>query len=469
MKKIAALLVFLTVSISGNATDLKLSQPMYFIDNGVHYALFNVSWDNAWNNDRNHDAAWVFFKSLVPDGGYYHVSLLSGGTKVVASYTKADLRVEVPDDRVGLFIYPGSEYRGRIEATIKVMIDSDSFEGLNVRYATFSAYGIEMVNIPEGGFNLGQPGPESMSHGAFYTPDNNGNFGGLVSIHSETQTLEVSASGDLYYQARGGYEGDQTGTIPAAFPKGVRSFYIMKYEPTEGQYAAFLNSLREGQQSYRSIINEQGYIERGGSIVEDTNGFSSPYPQKPIRFMGWADAMAYADWAGLRPMTEFEFTKASRGPGTPVAGEFPWGTANKEKMQRYQDKEFNMIMRNGWDESMLSDKTKEEFGASYYWVMDMAGSVWERVVSIGHPNGRSFTGIHGDGRLSESGDADVEFWPVGDEDSGGVGFRGGGFYGYDREYHDYNPFSPVAIRPYGGWHGTARTNAYGSRFVRTSN
>ena len=40
------------------------------------------------------------------------------------------------------------------------------------------------------------------------------------------------------------------------------------------------------------------------------------------------DGAAYADWSGLRPMTELEFEKACRGNQTPVANEFAWGTAS---------------------------------------------------------------------------------------------------------------------------------------------
>ena len=98
--------------------------------------------------------------------------------------------------------------------------------------------------------------------------------------------------------------------------------------------------------------------------------------------------------------------------------------------------------------------------------MDLAGSLWERVITIGHDTGRAFTGTHGDGQLTAAGAAN-QGRPIAERDSGGIGFRGGGFYGYDREYHDFNPFSPVSYRPYGGWHGGMRSVAYGTRLVRS--
>ena len=41
-------------------------------------------------------------------------------------------------------------------------------------------------------------------------------------------------------------------------------------------------------------------------------------------FISWAEATAYASWIGMRPMTEMEFEKSSRGGGT-TAYTYPWG------------------------------------------------------------------------------------------------------------------------------------------------
>jgi hypothetical protein len=65
-------------------------------------------------------------------------------------------------------------------------------------------------------------------------------------------------------------------------------------------------------------------------------------------------------------------------------------------------------------ESRLTDQTRDVIGASFYWVMDLAGSVWERVVTFGHPRGRAFRGTHGDGRITQYGQATNEVWPLGD-------------------------------------------------------
>ncbi len=432
------------------------------------YALFNLSWDNAWHNTKNHDAVWLFFKSLSQEGGYAHINVAQEGHQVVSVFSNdPNLVFEVPKDGTGLFLKPSTAFRGRVEVTLKINLDRPSFREVDPRGWYFQAYGIEMVHIPNGGFTLGDPDATAQEFGSFYAPNRRGRAAGLVKINSEDQELTVAADGDLFYTSgEHKYEGDQLGPIPASYPKGVSPYYMMKYEPTEGQYVDFLNSLGPDQKAPRLIHTERAYRSQGGTITPKNGKFVTSSASKPCLFLGWDDAMAFADWSGLRPMTEFEFTKAARGTGTPQAHDFPWGTNSKEKLQRLPHPNRNLIMINGWDESQLSEDTKAYFGASHYWVMDMAGSVWERVITIGHPKGRAFTGVHGDGNLAPDGAANVEDWPQGDSE-GGIGFRGGGFYSYDREYHEFNPFSPVAYRRYGGWHGPMRNNAYGSRFVRS--
>ena len=452
-----------------SASDLSISKPILYNHDNSAYAVFNVAWENAWSNSKNNDALWLFFKSISPNQGYEHIQVAKEGHAIISVFSEdLTLDIDVPDDGVGLFLYPTGSYRGDIQATVRVEFARGSFMNVDPQRWDFTAYGIEMVNIPGGEYSLGDPDTTALAFGSFYAPNDNGRFGSLIEINAEEQSLNVGEQGDLFY--RSGveqYEGDKTGVIPSTYPKGVSPFYIMKYEPTEGQYAAFLNSLNQNQALDRIIHNEEHYQEQGGTIRNENGQYTTKYPNKPCMFLSWDDGMAYADWSGLRPMTEFEFTKAARGPSEPLAGGFPWGSSERNKIQRLPDSTRCLNLVNGWDESRMSEENKAYFGASYYWVFDLSGSLWERVITIGHPNGRAFEGTQGDGLLSANGFSTEENWPKGFESDGGVGFRGGGFYGYDREYHVFNPFSPIAYRKYGGWHGPMRNNAYGTRFVRS--
>ena len=125
-------------------------------------------------------------------------------------------------------------------------------------------------------------------------------------------------------------------------------------------------------------------------------------------------------------------------------------------------------MLNGLGEEALTEDNRAQFGASYYWVMDLAGSMWEKVVTAGDEVGRSFSGNHGDGSVDSYGEADVEGWPSGMRASMGYGYRGGGFYDQGRSIGDFNPYSPIAYRRFGGWAGSYPHRAYGFRCARTA-
>lgn len=40
---------------------------------------------------------------------------------------------------------------------------------------------------------------------------------------------------------------------------------------------------------------------------------------------------------------------------------------------------------------------REETGGSYYGIMELTGNVYERAITVGNPEGRAFTGLHGNG------------------------------------------------------------------------
>ena len=464
----------LTISIilgfSASATNLQISNTTLYFKSGTPYAVLNLKWENSWKNERNHDAVWLFFKSVKKEGGYKHILIGDAGHDIVFDHpeTNPNLYFETSSDSLGVFIYNTSRYRGDINLTLRISLSKESFKNIDNRNSVFNAYGIEMVYIPEGAFAVGDPDPNAFYYGSFYTSDQNGETAGTFRIESESSSIEIGPQeGKLYYRSNG-YEGDQQGPVPASFPKGVRPFYIMKYEPNQGQYVDFLNSLSDYQSQHRTNFGGRNYYELRGSIRIENGKYVADHPFAPCNYMSWDDAMAYADWAGLRPMTEFEFTKAARGPIKPSASEFPWGSNKKEQVQRMVSHDGKLIMANGMEESELTDENTKLFAASHYWVMDLAGSLWERVISVGHSKGRAFTGNHGDGKITNYGFADVEGWPSGVTEEGGFGFRGGGFYNHGRDYHEFNPFSPVSYRPYGGWSGGNRTEGYGARFVRTA-
>jgi len=465
MKKLIIILLLTPLSVLGN--DISVSDITW--NKATNEVTFNLSWKNGWKNDRNHDAAWVFLKVKSADS-YQHVKLSNKGHTVRSQNNSPQSRAVVPSDHVGSFIEPTSQYRGNIHLNVTLKLDMGSLGGINAN-ASIEVFALEMVYIPEGGFTLGDPDPLALTFASFYKSDDQGNPNGLFKIDSEDQVIEVGpTAGNLYHKSgrQPQYTGDRTGTVPSTFPKGVQPYYMMKYETSQGFYTSFLNSLPSDLAKSLSPHKTEKYYEGRGSIQLVSGTYKTENPDRPCNYITWDDGAALADWAGLRPMTELEFTKAARGTETPLAHEFPWGTDNTTGLARFVDLDDNLKLRDGKKEGGLTNDTRHVYGASYYWVMDLAGSLWEKCVTIGHPIGRNFKGTHGDGIISDNGRATNEDWPKGIAEEGGYGYRGGGYYQHDMKFGDFNPHSPIAYRPYGSWAGGKRSIAYSQRYVRTA-
>jgi hypothetical protein len=428
-----------------------------------------VAWKNAWRNARNHDAIWVFAKvRREPDGQWRHARILSISAASPVTCT-------VTADSVGAFCTPAAAHRGDISSDVVLSLGPNALSQQDRASPSVEArvFGIEMAYVPSGAFSIGDPDPRTAEFAAYFRSNANGEHAGTYRIESEAAIRVAPEAGALYYRTpTPQYQGDRAGPIPATFPKGTRAFYAMKYEILQGQYAAFLNTINHDATSFRAIHGGIGYYDERGSIRLERGVYVADHPNRPANWLSWDDGIAFADWAGLRPMTEFEFTKAARGPDEPGRAQFPWGTDSRAQLRRRMGPDHDLIQSGDADESRLTDATRDVFGASYYWVMDLAGSVWERVVSAGHPRGRAFRGTHGDGQLGAYGIATNQDWPSGDHDGGGYGYRGGGYYEraaeQQRPDREFNPYSPVEWRSFGAWGGAPRSVGYGFRAVRTA-
>ncbi len=464
---------FFIICLQAFSTDLKVTyaETVSAFDDRTYAINFTVEWKNSWHNERNHDAAWVFFK-LDQNSRSTHQFLKSGTGRMLwkGEETMPDAKIEVSEDGAGLFVYAGSSYRGNLKYHISVERDTAK-TSLRTRFERVEPVGIEMVYIPEGGFTLGDPDEISLSFGAFYQSDSNGDFDKLFQIKSANQEIPVGPEkGSLYYQSEDAiYQGDQQGPIPATFPNGYGAFYLMKYEVTQGLYAKFLNLIGSTAATVRVNFGSPRYEKHGGTIRLEDGKYVAGAPDRRNVYFHWDDMMAFTDWAALRPYTEFEFTKASRGPSKPKPKEYPWNTSSIDEMAlRIDPNTQEQVMLNGLAEADMNESNRAQFGASYYWVMNLAGSMWEKVITVGDEVGRSFIGEHGDGSITYYGYADVDDWPSGFQEVKGYGYRGGGYYGVKGEITDFNPFSPIGFRTYGAWSGGPRNAAYGYRAARTA-
>jgi formylglycine-generating enzyme required for sulfatase activity len=466
---------FLSLQIL-EATNLQLEQLEWFKDDATQkmFVKLNLRWENAWHNAKNRDAVWLFFKlnahPLDENVNYRHINIALSGHQLLQNHlpNSPSPEFEVVSDRVGLFVYSKNPYRGAINWTILIALEEVKNENLYEK--NLGAYGIEMVLIPEGKFTIGEKDSTlTRKNASFFKSDSKGKPIGFFTIENEENSIEIAAKANaLYYLAETkAYQGDQSGIIPTTFPKGFQAFYMMKYELSQGQYADFLNSISITATYQRANFGGRDYQYYRGSIRLENGKYMADSPQRPANFISWDDACAFADWAGLRPFSELEYEKACRGISAPISGEYAWNTNTKEKLMQYVNQTNDLVYLHQLSETNLNDSNRENFGASYYWVMDLAGSVWERCVTVGDSVGRNFKGSHGDGVLTYGFATNFD-WPSGSTETQGFGFRGGGYYTHLQLYGGLNPHATIANRTFAAWSGGMRSKAYGSRFVRTA-
>lgn len=477
---------------------------------------FTVSWENSWRDAENWDAAWIFLKYRISGtpGAWSHATLnfvdgTSDGHTVPAGAT-----IRTANDGKGIFIYRNANGSGNINFTNVQLRWNYGADGINDNDLTdISVSAIEMVYVPQGSFRAGD-GTNTTLQGQF----ENGISGTPLQITSENAlTLGGGTPGSLGNNNTTGMANngifslppfsiddfnDATAqTLPAAFPKGFNAFYCMKYEITQAQYVDFLNKLSAAQWATRYDAfnysgNHGGFTQTRYNITGPHPNMTTTTPELPAIYVEWYDAAAYADWAGLRPMTELEFEKACRGPLNPVANEYAWGTATINTNDYFpinnmgqpnesigagysnsagnawydQTRAFDAITRVGIFSAHPSNTGRISSGATYWGIMEMSGHCWERTISVGRPESRNYSGTHGDGLLMANGNATNTDWPgytpgQGVNNAIGCGYRGGGF-------NFSNPIQPnlrVSSRIAATAFYNTRYYDDAARFVRTVN
>ncbi len=452
--------------------------------NGEIDIVFDISWSESWRfEDRSWDAAWVFIKASDPDVGWrpVHISSAAGVSRAPRSAT-----ITPAEDGMGAFIFRSAKHTGYGPVRFKnvsLRLARGSLPTTEDETFTLALCGLHMVYIPAGPFWAGDPVPyrSGAPESCFFdssVPEGEKNRAYYVDSEAEIQVAPEGDDKTLYYR-RSAYGGDRGGPIPEAYPKGHQAFYVMRSQVTQGDYSQFLNLVdyysvnihyQWGAGSYRFTI-----------WSTQVNPSIANRPRRPCNWLSWADATAYACWAGLRPMTELEFEKASRGPADPVTGEFAWGDRDCDIVNVILGQEStneeracgncnvdnaNRVLQGGdggsgpiradaflsWHSPpaeviYMGQRTdfrighggipelpappdaevlRQWTGASYYGAMGLSGNLWELCVTVGSPEGRAFNGRNGNGVLVNGAPPRELGWPG--IDGRGNGFRGGSWY-----------------------------------------
>lgn len=498
---------------------------------------FGLSWENSWkaNRPKNYDAVWIYVKCwngnewrhayLDNDSTKHHFGTPGSPQKVlgednmgtetqdefarmmVIECGKSQVQMigeDVAEPRVtgttGVFIYRRGNGRGTINLTSVNLLWNYMEQGFFPDdELAVKVFAVEMVYVPQGDYYLGGVGSEEAG---FTTNSSTANRPMRITSENAIQCASSAAETTLYATA-----GMVSGNIPAAYPKGWKAFYIMKYELTHEGWADVLNTwdfarqnahtqgnlntIAVGQQPWGNVVDQLLMFRYGlvctkiGDVYEfgcdldgdgtfnETTGTGDAEikldgQDVAISFISWYDLLAYADFAGLRPMTELEYEKACRGVLYPVANEYAWGNVflklvNERWNNTHSD--FNhgntlslpggatyntyrvitnpnrgderfaaiynatgiysisgWVWNNGswwWNNSSrhssypgpvrvgaFADATtnRQAAGASYWGIMNLSDNVSELCVHAGTANGRLFDGQHGDGILQPNGD-----------------------------------------------------------------
>lgn len=522
----SVVLFFVTTNVQANnvtVTNISLVGNSE-IDGNPHnvsykYVQFDIAWENSWRvatGPSNWDACWVFIKyKKTTESIWKHASL---GTVDANHFPSSGSAISATADGRGVFVYGASTFNGNVNYTETNVRWNIATDGLSeTDEVEICVYAIEMVYVPQGSFYLGD-GASTSIQGHFRAQASNVPYqitseNGLTLGGSDAASLNNNNASGMAGGSLDDFNNTTSQTLPNEFPKGFNAFYCMKYEATQIQYVEFLNKLTRIQQNNRTetnlavgvtsvtnryvMTNNSSVLQRNGircnATIDATNPItfycdlnangvgneSDDGMDLPANRVSWADASAYLDWAGLRPLSEFEFEKASRGHLTPVTNEFPWGTTSITRAtarinagtatETTSTANANAV----FDDSFGTHgsyrvgcfgqgvNTRVAVGATYYGILNFAGNLWERTISVGNATGRTFTGQHGNGILDTNGNADASNWPG--SNAVGTGLRGGGYLQAANALRISNRFNGAAVL-------ATRTagSTYGIRGVRTA-
>jgi|TARA_B110000259_G_scaffold7203_1_gene7900 formylglycine-generating enzyme required for sulfatase activity len=458
MKKLLTLfLTFMLAQGTVFANNLQIGDITYTADT----VNFTIEWENSWrvtSGPSNWDAVWVFIKRQNCDGNnnpWTHQTLAATGHTVSGD----QIEISLASDNLGIMIHRKNTTPTTVNGTdggIGIGDIAQASVSLKLTAAVgsdnFKVFGTEVVYIPEGQFYIGD-GYTGGNHFGFSDVQGSDQYAPLLI----TQAVQNAGLGDktIYQRENKG----SSVALPSTFPLGYDSFYVMKYEINQAQYVDFINSLTVGQQLEimgllknslpptsitGTVIKSYGNSARieivtpgndtsnftpavygldstnNNTFNEANDGFGIPVPLNRRQYL------AYIDWTALRPMTEFEYEKASRGPLTPVNGEYAWGTTNissknsnptnyrnnnsafNTAWDSYLGPIHNVLVRGGID--AVSTSNREQSGATFYGVMEMTGSIHEYTIGGFGGDYSTFTIANGDGSISDTAENDIPNW-----------------------------------------------------------
>ena len=337
---------------------------------GFTIAENNVSTGVSTNGGAYNTADWIFVKFSTAAGadGTWNHATLTGGT------VDAGATLAAATDNRGVFLnHTAVSAYWTAGTTVTWNMAADGVALSKVRVKVFA---ISMVKVPTGSFVY-----------------NVANFGGSAA-NNYNSGVQATISGP------GTTTGSGTNNLPngapVGWPNGYNSFYIGRYEITQGQYADFLNAVHS---STAAVYHYTGGLANGHNMTNTgtyPNKYAAVDPNAAKNYLAPWQTYGYLSWAGLRPPTEMELEKASRDL-FPDARVYPWGDTPPDTVTYAPPNEGGTLRRrymnfrgSGSGDGALGPvvdvgrymsgdvyRSAAETGASPWGVADLSGSVFE--------------------------------------------------------------------------------------------
>ena len=406
---------------------------------GFTVAENNVTTGTSAGGGAYNTADWVFVKFSTQagaDGSWNHATLTGGVVGAGATLTAAT-------DNKGVFLdHTANSAYWTAGTTVTWNFSADGVDG---KSAIVKVFAISMVRVPSGSYvyNAGNAGGST-----FNNYGNNAQAtvtGPGVALGTGLNNLPLNA--------------------PVGWPNGYNSFYIGRYELTQGQYADFLNTIPSGSAAtlYAPTVGSGHNMTNSGTYP---NKYAAVDPNAAKNYLSYADAWSYFSWSGLRPPTEMEFEKAGRDISVGSdARMYPWGNTAPDLITYTPPNETGTCIKRYLNYNntagcvkvldvgryMSGDvyRTPAETGASPWGIADLAGNVWEFYINSSWLS----VPLNGDGTLTLPAS-----WPV--PGAATAGLRGG-------SWNSIATNARVSARGNAGWADTNRNNIIGARAART--
>lgn len=132
----------------------------------------------------------------------------------------------------------------------------------------------------------------------------------------------------------------------------VDTFYLDKFEVTNGRFAKFVDAI-QGEPPW-------GFSDKDTPVT---------HADRPVRWVSWMDATGYCLWAGKRLPTEAEWEKTARGADGRM---YPWGNEPPTLTHAV------FGLKEGGPDTVSPIGNRDK-GKSPYGAHDMAGNLYEWV------------------------------------------------------------------------------------------